>query len=332
MRIVDLYLNDDAAKRPSYYRKRGGRPLEKDVYDALCQCSKNTSFEGMIELVSGQRFPDIVVANKFGVEVKSTTEDQWTSTGGSILESTRVNGVDFIFLTFGKLGGEIKFLSRPYRECMSDIVVTHYPRYKIDMEISEGATIFDKIGVSYNNLRKLENPVKPVAQYYKSKLQEGQSFWWVGEYDENNSSPLTVRIWSSLDTEERVYLTVHGYCLFPEVIASQYSRYSLWLVTEKGVINNNVRDSFSAGGKYDFFIPGYGNIKAPASFGRIDKFHERIEKTINDMSSKALRYYWNVESISDNRIEQWISLVVGCTGNLIDSSTANLILKKVFSI
>lgn len=120
MRKTDLFLNEDALKRPEYYKARGGNPLEDDVMHALEECAKGTPFENTIEKISGQKFPDIVAAKYYGIEVKSTKENHWTSTGSSILETTRISDVERIFMTFGKLGGNpIEFLSRPYEECLS---------------------------------------------------------------------------------------------------------------------------------------------------------------------------------------------------------------------
>ena len=154
MKRTDQLLTNDAAKRPKYYVTRNGSPLEDDVKAALDECAIGTPFENTIEKISGQKFPDIVAAKLYGVEVKSTKENHWTSTGSSILESSRVADVERIFMTFGKLGGNpIAFRSRPYEECLSGIAVTHMPRYLIDMRLNQGETIFDKMGaVSYTHL------------------------------------------------------------------------------------------------------------------------------------------------------------------------------------
>ena len=74
MKKTDFLLNEDAKKRPEYYVGRNGNPLEDDVFDALIEGASGTSFEGTIEKISGQRFPDIVAAKYYGVEVKSTKD------------------------------------------------------------------------------------------------------------------------------------------------------------------------------------------------------------------------------------------------------------------
>ncbi|MCI9636835.1 MAG: hypothetical protein HFG77_10680 [Hungatella sp.] len=245
---VDQFLNDDAKKRPQYYAARGGSPLEDDVMIALVHLSAGTLFENTIVKVSGQKFPDIIAANFYGVEVKSTKSDQWTTTGSSILETTRVPGVERIYITFGKLGGNpIEFLSRPYEECLSGIAVTHMPRYLIDMRLGNGQTIFDKMGISYDALRQLDNPIAPVSSYYRSQLKPGERLWWTGDPAEE-SVPPTIRLWKTIPALEQDYLVTYGCVNFPELFGGDYDGYALWL-TSLGVVNTHIRDQFSSGGQ-----------------------------------------------------------------------------------
>jgi hypothetical protein len=99
-------LQNDAIKRGNYYLTRGGINLEKDVYQIVNKNAKDSIYEGNIELISGQKFPDIVAyvnSNKaYGLEVKTTKQNKWKSTGSSIFEGTRVDDVKNIHLLFGK--------------------------------------------------------------------------------------------------------------------------------------------------------------------------------------------------------------------------------------
>ena len=72
MKKTDVILNDDAKSRPEYYAPRGGNPLEDDVLEALKESAIGTPFANTIVKVSGQKFPDIIASNYYGVEVKST--------------------------------------------------------------------------------------------------------------------------------------------------------------------------------------------------------------------------------------------------------------------
>lgn len=194
MRKLDAALNSDAQKRESYYVGRTGLKLEHDVYDALCDCAIGTPFQHSIQLISGASFPDIVLGQRYGVEVKSTEKDKWTSTGSSILESTRNQDVQRIYMTFGKLGRPVQFLSKPYEQCLSGIAVTHYPRYLIDMRLNEGETIFDKMGIPYDELRQMEEPATAVAEYYRSRLKDGEQLWWTGTNIENTILMLSLTL------------------------------------------------------------------------------------------------------------------------------------------
>lgn len=270
MHRTDWLLNQDARQRPFYYAKRNGSPLEDDVKAALEESAKGTPFENTIEKVSGQKFPDIVAAKFYGVEVKSTKSNHWTSTGSSILESSRITGVERIFLTFGKLGGTpIEFLSRPYEECLSGIAVTHMPRYLIDMRLQKGETIFNKMGLSYEHLRQMENPVAPVSRYYRSRLKEGERLWWAGDAADEAVSA-TIRLWSTLNLCEKRAYTVYGCVNFPEIFGGNYDRYALWL-TSQGVVDPHIRDQFSSGGQETMLLSDGSTAKFPGVYRRVRK-------------------------------------------------------------
>lgn len=319
MAKTDALLNAEAQGREAYYTGRNGTQLEEDVYEALTRCALHTPFEGTIQLVSGASFPDIVAGQFYGVEVKSTNKNHWKSIGSSILESTRNQTVERIFLTFGKLGKPIAFMSRPYEECLSGISVTHYPRYQIDMELGKGETIFDKMGISYDTLRKMDNPVAPVSRYYKQQLKPGESLWWAADSDiEETAAPPTVRLWSSLSPEEKNCYTVQGYGFFPEILehnsTKKYQRYALWLATNCGIINTNIRDQFSAGGRKTIVTPRGVYERMPAAFHRIQRYRDLIAETLLSASPEVLKEYWRVRDLPENRLLGWCQMAAHCAG------------------
>ena len=283
MSRLDEELNKDALLRKDYYSKRNGVLLEDDVLLALNKCSVGTSFENTIVKVSGQKFPDIIACQYYGVEVKSTKDDNWKSTGGSIMETTRVDNVDRIYMTFGKLGGDtILFKSKPYEDCLYDIAVTHMPRYLINMELEEGQTIFDKIGIPYDVLRRMDNPITPVANYYRSKLRPGESLWWA----DNNVEevvPAKMRLWSNLEIDEKKHYAAYALCNFPEVICGNYDRYSLWLASQ-GIVDPHLRDQFSAGGREQMMMSNKTYESFPAVYRRVKNYKDSI---INCLSTKS---------------------------------------------
>ncbi len=339
MKKTDTFLNNEAKGNEKYFVKQTAQLLEKVVYDALNTCAKETEFADTIHLISGAQFPDIQIHNFFGVEVKSTIKNHWTSTGSSILESTRNTDIRRIYMTFGKLGSPVEFRSRPYEECLSEIAVTHYPRYKIDMELKKGETIFDKIGISYDELRKMDNPIEPVSRYYKSKLKPGESLWWASDAKvEDQSVPMTVRLFSSLLPEEQEKIRVLLYTMFPQILGKgndKYNRPALYLLTRFGVVNPSFRDMFSAGGQVE--LPKrYGIlVKMPAAFGRIARYKELIQETIFETSKQTLTENWGISVEDEDRLSQWCDLCAVAyaeTNGSLGYKTAHEVLMKIFNI
>lgn len=307
MTKTDKILNSDAQKRPEYYSVRNGNVLEDDVMAALEEGATGTAFAHTIIKVSGQRFPDIIASKYYGVEVKSTKEDNWTSTGSSILESTRVPDVERIYMTFGKLGGTPTFLSKPYEECLSGIAVTHMPRYLIDMRLSKEETIFAKMGIPYDDLRNMDNPVKPVSQYYRSKLKAGESLWWAGDaVDEPVSAK--IRLWSTLTSDEKKKHTVYGLVNYPEVVGGTYDRYALWL-TSQGVVDPHIRDQFSAGGQEEMLLSSGIMVKFPGVYRRIKNNKDYFVDVISRENPSLLEAQIRINTDEYyRRLEHWCDL------------------------
>lgn len=253
LKKTNIYLNNKAIYN-NYFTKCDAKQLEIEVMTAMKEQCNNTPFiPDDIQLISGQRFPDIIASKHFGVEVKSTKEDKWTSTGSSIIESTRVENIDHIYMLFGKLGGiHAEFICKPYQDCLYDIAVTHSPRYLIDMNIKKEDTIFSKMGIEYDKFRLSQNPINKVRDYYIKKIKEkGQTAmpWWIGK--ETVTSP-TLRLWSdnNLTNEEKLLLKAQMIILFPkEICTSNFNRAALWLCIRHSIINTHFRDLYTAGGK-----------------------------------------------------------------------------------
>ena len=301
------YLNVDSKKRSNYYLGQNAQKLEDDVLFALESVSEGTEFENTIIKVSGQKFPDIVADKYFGVEVKSSKDESWTTLGGSVNESTRVEDVERIFLTFGKLVNPIEFQTRPYEDCLSEVLVTHYPRYKINMNLAKGETIFDKMNTTYDELRNSENPVKDIVSYYKKQLKEGERLWWI-DSDSELPKPIKVRMFRTLSAEEKRNFLLQGLAYFPNILGNnttKYEDFSLWLAAEHGIVYPSTRDLFSAGGQGDI-----ENItKVPRVLCKIYENREMIKSIIVNTPEKVLANLWKVNSIQKDRISQWKNLI-----------------------
>ncbi len=325
-----LDLKEDSKNRADYYLNRGGVNLEKDVFKTLNNQAINTIFENNIELISGQKFPDIVAyvnQNKaYGVEVKTTKQNKWKSTGSSIFEGTRVNNVKNIYLLFGKLARPVDFKCRKYEECLYDVAITHSPRYLIDMNIDLNSSIFFKVGVEYETLRQLSNPFKPIKSYFRKNLKEGEDIWWIDSNEESFRN-LEVKLWGNLPSSQKDDLRVLALAYFPNLLgkgSKKYARLATWLVSQFGIVNHALRDTFSAGGQIII-----KDIKFPKIYKHLIDDLDKIYTIIKSIDIDDLNYYWEVESIHSSTITEWKKLCLFHAREDLNNVQFNLIRKML---
>lgn len=318
MSITQKQMNEAAVINPSSYRDLTAHELETTSLNAIKNACKNTPFNpDNITLISGQRFPDIVAEQFYGVEVKSTKSDSWKSTGSSIVESTRAIDVDNIYMLFGKLGGDVpQFRCRPYQEVLYDITVTHSPRYLIDMELTSGTTIFDKMATTYDDFRKSGDSINIMRRYYQEtarKNHKQEMPWWLTSEnlaDDNMiSGGINVRLWSGLDVKEKNFLTALILILFPETMQSTYENAALWLCSYYQVVNHCMRDLYTAGGKISHVDGKKLSVPVRHLYATIVELAPMIRTmlTVNTLDMALLLQDYNpVLSKSKNKYEMWI--------------------------
>lgn len=314
-------LNNHAKKSAKSISGLSGNKLEPYVKDVMSDFAIGTPFENSIELIGGQKFPDIVAKKYYGIEVKTTTQNHWKTTGNSVLETTRVEDVERIFMLFAKLASPIEFRCRPYEECLSEVVVTHSPRYLIDMNLEKGNTIFDKINTPYDTLRKKENPIRTITEYYKSKLKPGEDLWWIDQ-ENNNASSLVIKIWNNLPSEKRQEIKNKAMVYFPELFSNnndKFGRLAIWLVTREGVVCKNIRDLFTAGGKGTYLAGSKRYTNIPRIFLNLFENLDFIIATISETSSLELSEYWGAKTTEKNKIDTWINLIAGHAKKIPDA-------------
>lgn len=320
-------LNIHAQKSSKKVSTLMGRNLEPYVRDVMTELAIGTPFENSIELIGGQKFPDIIANKFYGIEVKTTTQNHWKTTGNSVLESTRVDNVERIFMLFAKLADPIEFRCRPYEEVLSEVVVTHSPRYLIDMNLAPGKTIFDKINMPYDTLRKKENPIKPIVDYYKSKLKPGEELWWMDAENNSKASNIVIRIWNNLSSEEKQELKNRAMVYFPELFGNsndKFGRLAIWLVTREAVVCPNVRDLFTAGGRSDYALDGKVYQNVPRIFLNLFYNIPSIVETIMQTPAFELSEYWETQTTDEAKLFDWISLVAKHANKIQDAKHLNI--------
>ena len=316
MRKTEDCFNQRSINNPTLYKNVSPSDLEKLAEQTMKEVSSSTPFrKEEIKLVAGHSFPDIISEKYFGVEVKSTKDDKWTSTGSSIVESTRNEFVENIYMFFGKLGGTPpQFRCRSYEDCLSNIAVTHSPRYMIDMELRDKnePTIFDKMEVHYDDFRERDEKIDIIRNFYiKRAIREGKHEmpWWVGKQtieSEDNSEVPAIRLFNYISTEEKRNLKAQMAILFPQVILGDYNDAALWLCTHRYLLCMNTRDFFSAGGQMKFLNGKRLETPYPAVLKKLMDVMPYVK--YNLLNNNDLEYFeFNTQLFSSkNRLRTWL--------------------------
>ncbi len=307
--FINLLENSKRSMMDRLMKQKAITPaaFETVVFENMREAAKNTIFDGTIKEAKDFEFPDIIANGYFGVEVKMTTGNHWTSTGNSVLESSRVEEVKRIYIMFGKFGGAIEIKYRLYQECLSEVTVTHYPRYRINMNLPNGKSIFDKMGVGYDELRKDPNPVKTIRNYYRAQLKDGEELWWIDQDEMEKAVSPIIKPFRHLSDEEKENFIVESMILFPELFGNsqtKFERPAAYLISEYNAVSANIRDLFTAGGKMEIKINGKKFLIPQLGYQMFIRA-KTIKEKIKTMDDGKISYYWRNEITGKDRINEW---------------------------
>lgn len=285
-------------------KKLSPSEFEEHVHEIIIKIFNNVE---IIYEKGGKQFPDIAIP-PFGIEIKFTEKDSWSSTGNSILENTRVPNVEKIYMCFFKAGGEPGIRIRPYEEVLTEIVVTHSPRYRIDMNAT--TTIFEKMEIGYDEFRQ-SNPIGKAKDYYRKYIKrKGGALWWVDENKDENVIPV-LRHYKDLSREEKEKLKCELIALFPEVLnqsssGAKYDNAALYLISKHNVVNRSFRDMFSAGGKEKLTI-NEKEIEVSRAIYQLYSYANQIKELIEKLDAETVQDCWGVD-VSNKSAQERVEL------------------------
>lgn len=327
---------------PSYITScKSGDDFELRVVDAANRTLEAMSLTATVMHTPGSHaFPDIVIefddGNKYGIEVKSSSAAKskgWKINGNSVMGSTRDESVIETYIIFGKTAASaLDFKARKYEDCIANVVVTHSPRYLIDLDLPENETFFDISGISYKDITTSDNPIGLITRYFQS---QGQKAWWLSE-----SSPAAVRLFSDLNEHEQMQCFGYGLAHFPELFErnkNKYKRFATWLATEKSIVSPSLRDDFSAGGQVNLVLAGHAYPKLPQIFQRLIDYKEYFINALNAAEADVLCADWNIPPIAmcdeKSKVNTWISVAAThvATSQLNDAVVPLQLLKDLFA-
>lgn len=311
--LVISFLEQDCIINPESYRK-SGEDFEPCVKRAVDFALEELGLPDEVDYTpGGHGFPDIVIVgadgNKYGIEVKSSSSAgrSWRINGNSILGSTRVPGIRKNMIVFGKVrGADSLFRAKEYEKCISNVVVTHSPRYLIDLDIDDGNSFFDRANLSYNDISESDQPIKMITDYF---LSIGQTAWWLAE-----STPAAIQMFGNLPVVQKGQLMGHAFVYFPEIFSNsgvKFYRYMSWLASENSIVDPALRDRFTAGGRADVSLEHVIYEKLPRIFTNLHNYRKYVIDEIRNADSDKLNDAWNQIPAADlnDRIRQWAIVV-----------------------
>lgn len=255
-----------------------------------------------------QAFPDIAIG-QLGIEVKFTIHDTWRSVANSVLETNRIKTIDKIYLVFGKMGGIPEVRWAVYDKSIVHVRTSHVPRFEV--ELSNRESLFDLMGVSYDEFRKspMGEKMRLIRTYARQRLNPGERLWWLEDNpDSTHSLPIQARLYTKLPPEEKVRLRAEAVLLCPQVVDSgrsrdKYDDMVLYLLTYHGVICHQARDLFSAGSVANPDNDDTGGIY-------IERALRLIERHIIDaayrLEDALFVEYWGESVAVEKRIGKWL--------------------------
>jgi hypothetical protein len=316
-KTVEAILADAvAALNSGLWRPPGGvataSEFEKEAQRQLQHFATAHGVENKIILHSGRKFPDIVFENtKFGVEIK-TAQKGWACLGNSVAASTLVDGVSEVYLLFGS--GEANFEARysRYEDSVKSVEVTHSPRYVLDMDTPHRGSYLYRIGKTLPDMLAMDDPISCVVDEARRNLKKGERLWWVSE---EVSAPLQIRLWKAVKSPEKMNLIASAFALFPSQVLraprADYSGFALWLTQRHSILNSNVRDAFTSGGRLTSLDFGDGVLNdVPQVFFTLrSHLAETVRVIKQDLSAADWSHHYQCDpgqsDTSEKRLKMW---------------------------
>lgn len=259
----------------------------------------------------GHRFPDVDLflnGLKYGIELKSRNNGSWTTNGNSVFESITGEGYEEIFIVFAsQVPNEKRLLVKfaPYWQTLSNIKVTHSPRFTINMDNPTGAVFSSK--EEYDSLRTMneEGKIRFLQEYLKKNSIGAK--WYIAP-----TETISPTKYSDLSSEQKNQLVVELLILFPDDLLiggshEKYTRSAEYLLETYYIYNKSFRDVFSAGGVYEF-----NETKFPKIIGTLVSLKELLIETLHNASDdffNLAKKYWTknlpTELISNNLYDSY---------------------------
>ena len=254
---------------------------EKHLVALMHEAATNLGFDpAQIRHIGGHAFPDVVIDGiGVGVEIKCTANHR-NFNGNSVWGSTAESGLSRIYLLYW-IRDDMEFGYKNYFECVTDVVATHYPRFRLYLDATDKDRVFgsgaEKVGTEKEIIFGADGiQSEKILQWMRDKaIASGSTPWWIPL---NNSAPTgsvglrSLSETGAKDIRLKNKILKKCYLMFPEIICEtdtdKYRNLFAWAIGRYGVMLS--RDAFSNGGQRQIKLESLGGVKVkvPAVIGK----------------------------------------------------------------
>jgi hypothetical protein len=245
---------------------------EEHLVALMQEAATNLGFDpAQILHIGGHAFPDVVIDGiGVGVEIKCTANHR-NFNGNSVWGSMAKSGLSRIYLLYW-IRDDMEFGYKNYFECVTDVVATHYPRFRLYLDATDKDRVFgsgaEKVGTEKEIIFGADGiQSEKILQWMRDKaIASGSTPWWIPL---NNSAPTgsvglrSLSETGAKDIRLKNEILKKSYLMFPEIICEtgtdKYRNLFAWAIGRYGVMLS--RDAFSAGGQKQIKLESLGGVK-----------------------------------------------------------------------
>lgn len=235
------------------------------LVDLLKEAAKSLDIDpAFIKHHGGHSFPDVSLEfSGIGIELKGSSSNRKFN-GNSVVASTMIPNLKKIFLFYwiGSIG-EIGY--KDYFKCVSSPVVTHSPRFQLDIDLDPKDSMFgltpDKVG-DINDVIFGSNGIdsgKIIKWMADNAKKKGETPWWISTDESLPSGSTGLVKCTNLAPHKRRAFMKSAFLAFPQIFdktsRDKYNGLFEWAIVAKSVLST--RDDYSAGGKVAIRLPEF---------------------------------------------------------------------------
>ncbi|APB99712.1 hypothetical protein A4F89_10380 [Polynucleobacter asymbioticus] len=272
-------------------------------------CASLDLDENIIIHHGGHSFPDVTILHShFGIEIKGAKAHR-SFNGNSVIASTMKTGLKKVFLMYW-IGDDREVGYRDYFECVATPVVTHSPRFQLDIDLAPSNSMFgdgaDKVGLVEDIIFGGKNiDSEKIIQWMANKAKaKGETPWWISTDESLPVGSTGLSKFTNLSVDKRNNFLKEAFLAFPKIFDrgsnTKYNGFFEWAVQKRSIYTS--RDDYSAGGKVEIIIPSFSTspILVPQVIQvATDALQDKSKIYLNELENSTTNIYTSSQAFLD---------------------------------